>query len=83
MVEFVGGRLSRKNKVDLRDVEFEPAREADVVEIEVGAGSFFFDDVDGEGVGRERWEVERVGVLLATAFEIGFLGRNMNAHYFL
>ena len=79
----MGGRLSRKNKIAFWDVEFEPAREADVVEIEVGAGGFFFDDVDGEGVGRERWEVEGVGVLLATAFEIGFLGRYMNAHYFL
>lgn len=75
--------MLRIDKSAFRDVEFEPAREADVVKIKVGAGRFFFDDVDGEGVGRECWEVERVGVLLPTTFEIGFLGRKVNASYFL
>jgi hypothetical protein len=70
----VGGRLSRKNKVALRDVEFEPAREADVVKIEVGAGRFFFDDVYGFGAFGEGRKKEREGVALTTVFEVGLAG---------
>jgi hypothetical protein len=65
---------SRIDKSAFWDVEFEPAREADVVKIEVGAGRFFFDDVNGFGAFGEGRKKEREGVALTTVFEVGLAG---------